>query len=339
MVTLKQIARECGVSVATVSKSLNYMPDIGSATAERIRKKAQEMGYHPNTAARALKTNRSYSIGLLFEDNTGEGLTHEYYATVFNSVRLAAEAAGYSLTFMGRVIGGRYASYLESCQYRSIDGVLIISADYSSPMVLELVNSGMPVVTMNYVFNNCSAVVSDNIQGVQDIVQHVYDLGHRRIAFIHGEDCTITRARLASFHRFCQSKGIDVPEEFVLSARYRDPETCRVATAMLMDLKYRPTCILYPDDVSILGGIDVIRRAGMDYPRDLSIVGYDGIRLASQLRTTITTLRQDSVQMGTAAVRLLVDHIENPRTFTPRIVTVSGCLQPGDSTGPVPAGE
>lgn len=338
MVTLKEIAKECGVSIATVSKALNYMTRSDNPTAERVRQKAMEMGYLPNMAARSLKTNRTYSIGLLFEDTSRSDLTHEYFYTIFNAIWAAAEAAGYTIILLGQSVGLRKFSYLEVCHYRNVDGVLVVNADYTSPEMMELVNSSVPVVTLDYMFNNCSAVVSDNIDGMTTLMQYVYDLGHRRIAYIHGEDSNITRARLASFHQFCQTHSIYVPEEYVLSARYRDPEPCRAATEALLDLKMRPTCILYPDDISILGGIDVLRRNHVRYPQDISIAGYDGVRLAQQLRTTITTIRQDCVQMGCSAVRLLIDRIENPRLFAPQIKTIQGTLQIGDSTGPVPDG-
>ena len=102
MVTLKQIANACGVSVASVSKALNQAPDIGIETAERIRRTARELGYYPNSAARALKTNRTYNIGVLFDDDTHVGLTHEYFSHVLNAVKNGAERRGYDVTFISK---------------------------------------------------------------------------------------------------------------------------------------------------------------------------------------------------------------------------------------------
>lgn len=337
MVTLKQIAAECGVSVASVSKALNHMPDIGPKTAERIRQKAQDMGYHPNAAARALKTNRAYSIGLLYDDITGPGLTHEYYAGLLNAVKQQVESAGYTVTFINNSIGGRKSTYLEHCQHRSCNGVVVVNKDFSDPGVVELANSNLPVVTVDFMFNSCSAVVSDNIQGVRDIMEYVCKKGHRRIAFIHGEDTAVTRARLASFHQFCMEQGLSIPDEYLVAARYHDPDRCRVAAKQLLDLKERPTCILCPDDISALGAIAEIEQAGLSIPSDISIVGYDGIPLTRIFHPYMTTICQDSQALGTTAAKLLLDCIENPKTFIPRIVTIPGKLQPGETVAEISA--
>ena len=101
MVTLKDIARECKVSFSTVSKALKGSPEISIETTEFIKKKAQEMGYHPNIAARSLRTNRTYDIGVIFEDKTGAGFQHQYFATIISGIQKVAFQKGYEMTFVG----------------------------------------------------------------------------------------------------------------------------------------------------------------------------------------------------------------------------------------------
>ena len=107
MPSLKDLAKECGVSVATVSKALNDQPDIAPATRERIRAAARRMGYLPNAAARALKTNRTYNLGVLFVDEKQSGLTHEYFSAVLDSFKVEAEKRGYDITFINHNISGK----------------------------------------------------------------------------------------------------------------------------------------------------------------------------------------------------------------------------------------
>ena len=102
MVSLKTIAEKCGVSTATVSKALNDQKDVSEETKHRIKKTAEALGYFPNAAARALKTNRSYNIGVLFEEEAGSGLTHEYFSGVLNGLKVQAEKQGYDITFINR---------------------------------------------------------------------------------------------------------------------------------------------------------------------------------------------------------------------------------------------
>lgn len=331
MVTLKEIAKVCGVSVASVSKALNNAPDIGSETAERIRRTAKEMGYHPNAAARALKTNRSHNIGVLFEDETHVGLTHEYFAHILNAVKATAEAHGYDVTFISQNIGRSRMSFLEHCRYRNCDGVVIANVDFSDPGVIELVQSDIPVVTIDYTFDSRSSVISDNVRGMQDLVTYIHSLGHRRIAFIRGESTAVTNARLAGFYKTCKELGITVPEEFVIPARFHDPKLSGQITRQLLQMKDRPTCILYPDDISLVGGLIEIEASGLSIPDDISIAGYDGIPMSRLLRPRITTLHQDSETLGTKAVELLVEAIEEPKTWTPQRVVVPGQVQKGNS--------
>ena len=151
MVSLKTIAEKCGVSTATVSKALNDQRDISEETKSRVRKTAEALGYFPNAAARALKTNRSYNIGVLFEEEAGSGLTHEYFSGVLNGLKVQSEKQGYDITFINTCFENRKMSYYEHCRYRNFEGVAIVCADFNDPDVLELMNSDLPVVKIDYV--------------------------------------------------------------------------------------------------------------------------------------------------------------------------------------------
>ncbi|MFR5382211.1 MAG: LacI family DNA-binding transcriptional regulator, partial [Oscillospiraceae bacterium] len=117
MVSMKDIAKACGVSVATVSKALSGQPDIGEQTRELICRTADSLGYMTNSAARALKTNRTYNIGVLFVDERRSGLAHEYFSAVLESLKVEAEANGYDITFINRNVGKKATTYLQHCQY------------------------------------------------------------------------------------------------------------------------------------------------------------------------------------------------------------------------------
>ena len=248
MVTIKDISKACGVSPSTVSKVLNGYSDISQKTADLVYQTALSLGYTPNAAARLLKTNRSQNIGVLFVDQMRSGLSHEYFSGILNSLKEEAEAGGYDVTFISQNLGGRSMSFLEHCRYRKCDGVIIACVEFSDPAVLELVNSDIPVVTIDHVFDQRGAVVSDNVQGMIDLVNYIYEQGHRDVAFIHGEMTSVTRNRLAGFHTACERLGLRVPDAFVKQARYHDPDSSARATRELLSEKKRPTCIIYPDD-------------------------------------------------------------------------------------------
>lgn len=331
MVTIRMIAKKCNCSTATVSKALNGAPDVSAETAERIRKAAEEMGYMPNAAARALKTSRSHSFGVLFEDGTNSGLTHEFFSRILNSFKRRSEELGYDICFISDRLGGRDISYTEHARYRRCDGTLILSGEFSDPGILELMSSGIPSVAIDYIFDNCGSVQSDNLQGIRDLVTYIYHMGHRKIAFIHGEDTAVTRIRLAGFYRTCQELGLVIPEEYVVSGFYHDPATSGRLTKQLLELKNPPTCILYPDDISYIGGRNEIEKMGFSIPEDISATGYDGINISQILRPKLTTLHQDAELMGIRAAEELARAVEEGKLYIPDRIIVPGHLLPGST--------
>ena len=329
MVSMKDIAKRCGVSVATVSKALNGQADIGEETRERICAAANEMGYLTNSAARALKTNRTYNIGVLFVDERRSGLAHEYFSSVLESFKVEAESHGYDITFINHNVGGRSTTYLQHCLYRGVDGVVIACVDFNDPRVLELVDSGIPLVTIDHIFNNRLAILSDNVSGLEGIVHYVYGRGHRRIAFIHGELTTVTQNRLTGFYRACEELGLEIPDLYIREGVYHDPDNCEAVTRELLTLPERPTCIIFPDDFSYIGGLKALTDAGLRVPEDISAVGYDGIHLARVLK--LTTYYQDTKALGATAAKKLIQLIEHPKTTLMDSAVIPGRLLQGDT--------
>jgi LacI family transcriptional regulator len=143
MVRICDIAAKCGYSNATVSKALNGSHEIPDTTIAEVKKAAEELGYVPNANARSLKMRRSFTIGVLFVDQTACGLTHEFFSAILNAAKVEAEKRGYDITFIASDnFGHRKVSYLEHAHSRNIDGVLIASVNFQDPAVIELANSG-----------------------------------------------------------------------------------------------------------------------------------------------------------------------------------------------------
>ncbi len=332
MVSLKEIASVCNVSAATVSKALNNHSDIGAATKKRIHKVAKEMGYLPNAAARSLKTKRTYNIGVLFEDDANSGLTHEYFSNILQYFKTAVEEKGYDLTFINKNIGGyKNMTYYEHSLYRSFDGVIIACIDFEDQEVVELINGNIPVVTVDYIFNKRSAILSNNADGVDQLVDYICEQGHEKISFIHGKDSAVTRERLGSFYRNVNGRGITIPDEYLKECPYLDSETAAKVTKELLELDDRPTCIMYPDDFSALGGIMAIREKGYSIPEDISVTGYDGLSISRVITPRLTTLQQDTKAIGEMAAKKLIREIESPNTAFPERVSINGNLQKGET--------
>ncbi len=334
MISMKQIAERCGVSVATVSKALNNHNDIGAATKARICKVADELGYYPNVAARTLKTNRSNNLGVLFADAAHSGLTHDYFAAVLEAFKLEAESRGYDITFINTHTGTGNMSYLEKCRQRSIDGVVIACIGFDRPEVIDLMNSSIPTVTIDYTSNNCTSITSDNLKGIQALTEYIIKKGHRRIAYIHGDsDSAVTKTRMIGFYQTLDRYHITIPENYICPASYLDLNSARMFTERLLDLQKPPTCILYPDDTALIGGLNVIRERNLKIPDDISVAGYDGLRVSRFIAPKLTTIRQDTMEIGSKAATQLINLIEKPKTTMIDRIMVNGTFIAGDSVG------
>ena len=333
MVSMKDIAKQCHVSVASVSKALNGYSDIGEETRNLIITTAHEMGYLPNSSARALKTKKSYNLGVLFVDAAMNGLTHEYFNHVLESFKYRAEEKGYDITFIAGNTAGQKMSFYERCRYRGVDGVLVACFKYYEEDIQDLIRSELPVVTIDHTFEGKIAVVSNNVQGMEELVSYIYSMGHKKIAYIHGDDTPVTRNRLSGFYRTTQRYGLEIPDEYVRASSYRNLEMAAKATGELLDLPNPPTCIMYPDDYAAVGGMNEIRERGLRIPEDISITGYDGIDLVRMMEPKLTTLCQDTSKIGRMAAEKLISLIEHPKTTLVDKFSVDGVLFKGGSVG------
>ena len=222
-------------------------------------------------------------------------------------------------------------TYLEHCRYRNVDGICIVCCHFDESEVLQLVSSPIPLVTIDHVFNNRACIQSENRQGIEALTRYVISKGHRRIAFIHGSQDTVSDIRLTSFLRTMSEAGLNVPDEYLIESPYHDPAAAREATACLLASPVHPTCILMPDDYAALGGMDAIRARGLKIPEDISIAGFDGVELLQMCQPKLTTVAQDTARIGQEAARKLVHLIEQPRTTLPEIISIPCRLIEGET--------
>lgn len=331
MANIRDIAASCKLSVATVSKALNGYSDVSEVTRARVLDAAKRLGYFPNAQARSLKTSRSFQLGVLFIDENNNGLTQYFFAKVLNSFKMEAERHGYHITFITKKLGSTDLSYLQSCRHIGVEGVCLACIDFEQPEVAELDNSGLPLVSIDYILKNSPAILSDNRNDMASMVKYVYERGHRRIAFVHGPPSRVSSERIRGFTDTLKQLGLEMDPELMIESPYTDAQKAFEAVSRLIKLKNRPTCIFLPDDSCSFGAIEAINKQGLRFPEDISLVGYDGIHFTQMMSPHLTTLRQDAEGIGMAAAKALINNIESPdhKHMTP--VVVSGKLLPGES--------
>lgn len=262
-------------------------------------------------------SDRSYSLGILFDDEANNGLTHDFFAAVLNGFKKEAESKGYDITFINtrKDIPNR-KPYLDRILERNIEGVGIICTDIKDSEVLKVVGSDIPVVTIDEPLDGVISVLSDNAQGIKNLVYYISGMGHTKIAFIHGNMNSVTQIRLQNFREACNKLGIDIPEDYIRQSYFRDLNKTAFETEALLRLPDPPTCIIFPDDYAAIGGINIIKAYGLVIPDDISVAAYDGIDIPSRYDPQITTIKQDMDGMGKIAAEKLIKLIDSPEEIT-----------------------
>lgn len=329
--TIRDLARRCGLSVSAVSKALNGYSDISEATREAVKQAAEEMDYHPNAHARALKAGRSYNLGVLFSDDSQSGLTHPFFSTVLEHFKKEAELQGYDITFIGHRMGRGRFTYLDHCRYREVDGVCVACIDFNDPEVVRLAQSDLPLVSIDHRFPDRLCVCSDNEAGMRMLVEYAHSLGHRRIGYIHGLPSTVTDARVDSFYRTMGRLGLPLPPDYVAQAEYTNPQSVYQATKRMLALEDRPACILICDDFSVTGALRAAEERGLRVPEDLSLAGYDGIKQMQFFSPRLTTIYQDAGAIGRESARQLIYLIEHPGETLAGMYSIPCSLIPGQT--------
>ncbi len=335
MATIRDISKECGVSVATVSKVLNGYREIGGETKNKVIRAAQKLGYVHGERAKYWRQGKSYQIGVLLATLSNLGLKNEYFASILSAFRQEASGAGYDITFIEHNVGRKSISYLEHCRNRSFDGVCIMCADFTTQEVLELVNSEFPVVTIDQAFDGAISILSDNMDGMRQLTEYIVGKGHTKIAYIHGTRSVVTHNRLVSFHSVMSAHGILLPEQYLLAGEYQNVNITEELAGKLLDNGDPPTCILATDDYAALGLIKAIKKRGLRIPEDISIAGYDGNSVSQALEPKLTTVHQDPERIGREAAQRLVGLIERPMTTPLGSIIMEVELVPGESVASI----
>lgn len=307
-VTIRDVAEKSGVPISDAARVLSEYTSVEGETRRKVIEAAREIGFPLDQPVGAPRT---LNLGVLFSEESKSGLLHPFFATLLNAFKTEAEARGYDITFINHNIGTEAATYLEHSRYRRVDGVVLACGDFYSEEVQELLKSEIPCVAVDYTVPNQDSVLSDNRAGIRQLVDYAVSMGHRRIAFIHGQrNSQVTEERIDEFRKAMAAQRLPVLPGYLVESRYGELDVLRPQVEKMLHLPQRPTCILLPDDTAYLGAQEVIREEELRIPADISLAGYDGIPLTQALRPHLTTVSQDAETMGREAARMLIGRIE-----------------------------
>jgi LacI family transcriptional regulator len=317
-ITIRDIAKDSGFSVSTVSIVLNNAPlsrYIAGETKQRIQKSARRLGYRPNQLARSLRSQRNHTIGLMVFD-----ITDPFCTPILRGIEATLFQASYvSLLADAQNERDRFERYLEMLLERRVEGLVVIANWLVVDIkVLEhLAQRNVPTVIIgrNLNMESVSSVMVDNEAGAYMALQHLYSLGHRKVAFIRGPNALDdTRERWQGIRNFAKSVSLPIDEKLVVDLPNSfDPNQGYNAgvrlTEELISRKRQFTALIAFDDVTALGAMRALTEAGITVPERCSVVGFDDVAPAALAIPSLTTIRQPMETMGATAVRILNENI------------------------------
>lgn len=303
--TIRDVAARAGVSVATVSRTLNGVGPVHDETSKRVLAAARALRYVPHAAARSLSIRRSHTLGVLLPEVHGE-----FFSEVIRGIDVAARARGYHILVSSSHDDAQEMSTVLRALRGRVDGIIVMSPDAELGPLSRALTSDTPAVLLNTATNARPTIRIDNYAGARKMTDHLIALGHQRIAFITGPERNADAAERRRGYRTAlgvsesaKRPHVEVDGDFTEESGYR-------AVARILAMNPRPTAIFAANDSMAVGALRALRENGVAVPDEISLAGFDDIPMARYLTPQLTTVRVDIAEMGRRAVEYLVTSLE-----------------------------
>jgi LacI family transcriptional regulator len=332
--TLKQIAKELGVSVSTVSKALNGSPEISEPTKQRVQEYAKLKNYKPNVIGLNLKNRRTKTIGVIIPN-----ILNSFFAKVFSGIEKVADAKGYKvITCISNESLEKEINVMEMLSNGTIDGFILSIAEESQKLqkfnhFTSIINEGTPIVMFDRIADevNCDKVVVDDFESAVNATEHLIKTGCRKIAlFSTIDNLSVGKLREQGFYKAIENKGVAVDKNLIILTDNTEDFDKKAADFFA---KYKPDGIFALDEHTSIAAMKLGLKAGLKIPEDLSIIGFaDGV-WSRRMTPSLSTVSQHGPEIGEVAAQLLIDKLESQEeTFTFSTTTVKTELRQREST-------
>jgi LacI family transcriptional regulator len=301
--TIYDVARLAGVSTATVSRALNGTGQIAPATRATIDAAVAQLGYHPNTVARSLVTKSTQTIALLLPD-----ITNPFYAALVGGIQRRALETGHTMLLCTTESDPeREEQYLNLLRAKQVDGVLVDGLVLPPDTIARFVRNGLPIVCLDRDVDSTSVplVQVDNRLGARIATEHLLSLGHVRVGHIAGApELRISEERIEGYREALAAAGLE-PEPQLLAIGSFTEEGGYEAMRVLLETT-ELTAVFAANDLSAIGAVSAIVESGRRVPEDVSVVGFDDLRLSAFTSPPLTTVRQPAAEIAQLATEILI---------------------------------
>ena len=334
LATIRDVATAAGVSVGTVSRSLNAPDSVRPATLAKVRAAIQSLGFQPDSRAQNMRRRNTMTIGFVVDD-----IANPLHASSFKAADAELRPQGYSLYLIST--NGRpadEANAVDMLQHGRADGLIMTINNEQDPRTLKrLANLRIPVVLLDRdIPLEVDAVLTDHASGIMQATEYLMDLGHRRIAIITaGSDIRPGRERVRGFVAAFERRGLPLPSDLIRSQSLSVEFGFREATALVSSPE-RPTAIIAAGNRILVGVLRAIRQRGLSLPGDLSLISCDRSDVAMLYPGPITIIDRDVDEIGRTAAQLLLERLKRPGerpaqrvTFSTRLVLGGSCAAVG----------
>jgi DNA-binding LacI/PurR family transcriptional regulator len=321
--TIYTLAKELNLAPGTISKVLNQTGNVSEATRERVLAHIKEVGYVPTTSARMLKSKRTYSVGVVFTEETSIGLEHSFFSSILQNFKNVLDKEGYELSFIVKKLGKHELSYYEWCMNKRVDGVYIVVGNYNDKGLYELIESDIPCVSTDMILDGLHTVISDNDLGIKIALEYAKEyLKVEHIGMISGPlKSKAFNERYEAYLKYMDILGLHKNEEDVVFAESFGFTSGYHAVQELMNqVKKRPQLLLVGSDDIALGVLKGLKECNIDVPNDIQVIGFDDISFAKHFTPPLTTIRQDRTKLGETAARELIMLMEEGNGRIPEVI-------------------
>ncbi|MCB8838066.1 LacI family DNA-binding transcriptional regulator [Aurantimonas sp. VKM B-3413] len=331
-VTIKDVARETGLALSTVSNALAGKSMVRPETRAIVMEAADRLGYRASIVARSLRAQRSFALGVLIED-----VANPSSSAFVRGVEDVANAAGCTI-LLADTDGSleRQVDAMRALIDRRVDGLVLISQHLEDERVREMLRGGPPVVLLQRrdPVLDLDYVGSDNVGGVKEAMHFVGRLGHSRVGFVTGPlGSSSARERLQTYRETAEELGFRETEELIYHGRYSFDVGLEAAN-FFAGLREPPTCIFASNDMNAIGLIQGLSERGLSVPKDISVVGLDDIALARIKALDLTTIRLEKRAMGEEAARLVLRRVAAPQRPTACVILPTRLIVRGTTAQP-----
>jgi len=327
---LEEVARRAKVSTATVSRVLNDVGQVKTSTRARVLKAAEELRYHPNLHARNLAGGKNRTIGMIVSN-----MENPFFVDIYKAAEQDARGKGYEVVLANTDYNPEYlVRHIRLMIGRRVSGLALVISEMDPSLIQELSEGSIPVVfyDVGTPKHNISNIAVNYGKGIERIVNYLHELGHRRMAFIsHHPNLGPLSVRERAFRETVAKNSPSIKWRIAVSADGLDGG--REATREILASGFDPTAIICVNDLMALGALHEIREAGLRVPQDVSVTGFDNLRLAEVCSPSLTTLDIQRERIGHLMFQALTETSPSPEACRRRIVLDPEFVLRG-STGP-----